>query len=127
MDRATVRAMVDRQMRAWMDEDLEAIVADFAPDGVFIAPSGRWQGHAAIRQAAVDFYRHAHQVRIELKSLLLDGDNGALEWSWNELRRSDGRRYAGHDGIIFTLRGGLIGYWREYFDTAEMAIPLPEE
>lgn len=118
MDREAVRALVERQARAWERADLDAIVADFADDGALISPGGHFQGPAAIRAAAEAFFEQLCDVRVEIMRVLLDGDAGAVEWTWSETRRADGRRATMEDGIVFTLRGDRIVRWREYFDTA---------
>ncbi len=112
------RALVERQARAWERADLSAIVADFAPDGVLISPGGRWQGHDALRAAAMSFFADAMDVQVIVTRVLLDGDAGAVEWTWSETRRADGRRRGVEDAIVFVVRDGQIVYWREYFDTA---------
>jgi uncharacterized protein (TIGR02246 family) len=113
-------ALVERQARAWEAADLDAIPADFAPDGVFISPGGRWQGPSAIREAATGFFAHAHEVQIRVKRVLVMGDQGAAEWHWRETRRATGTQHSADDAVIFELRDGKIIYWREYFDTAQM-------
>jgi uncharacterized protein (TIGR02246 family) len=55
MTRDEAVALVERQARAWERADLDAIVADFAEDGLFISPGGRWRGQVAIRAAAASF------------------------------------------------------------------------
>lgn len=115
-----VRALIERQARAWERADVEAILADFAPDCLFITPGGRWQGHAAVRAAAEAAFAAVTDVRISITRVLLDGAQGAVEWTWRETSRADGRRHTVEDGIIFELRDGRIVYWREYFDTAQM-------
>ena len=112
------RALVERQARAWERGDVAAITADFAPDGVLISPGGRWQGHDALRIAAEAFFAVSTDVQITVTRVLLDGDQGAVEWTWSETRRADGRRHTVEDAIIFVLRDDRIIYWREYFDTA---------
>jgi uncharacterized protein (TIGR02246 family) len=112
------RQLVQRVARAWEDADLDAISADFAEDGIFISPGGRWQGPAQIRQAAEAFYREACDVKVDVTRVLVMGDQGAAEWTWSETRKRDGSRHAADDGVIFELREGRIIYWREYFDTA---------
>ena len=112
------RALVERQARAWECADVAAITADFAPDGVLISPGGRWQGHDALRTAAAAFFAASTDVQVTVTRVLLDGDQGAVEWTWSETRRADGRRHTVEDAIIFALRDGRITYWREYFDTA---------
>ncbi len=110
--------MVERQARAWEQADATAIVADFAPDAVFISPAGRVQGHTALQEAAEAFFAVATDVQITISRVLLDGDQGAVEWTWCETNRADGRRRTVEDGIIFELAGDKLIYWREYFDTA---------
>lgn len=122
MTRDDVVALVKRQAAAWENEDYQAITADFAPDGVFISPGGRWQGPTAIQQAAVAFFAEAHQVKVNIVRVLFDGQHsGAVEWGWTETRRADQQEYHAEDAIIFELNAaGQIIYWREYFDTAGM-------
>jgi len=125
VNREGARALVERQARAWENEDLEAIVADFAPDGVLVSPGGSWQGLDAIRAAAEGFFAGVTDVRIEVTRVLLDGDAGAAEWTWTE-RRSDGTRRTAEDAVVFELRDGRIARWREYFDPADLDEPVQE-
>lgn len=111
-------ALVHAVARAWEDADLDAICADFAEDGVFISPGGRWVGPAAIREAATSFYRVARDVKVVVTRVLVMGEQGAAEWTWSETRIASGERHTADDGVIFELRDGKIAYWREYFDTA---------
>lgn len=111
-------ALVEQVAQAWEMGDLDAITAPFAPDGVLISPGGSWQGHLAIRKAAEEFFQSVGDVHIEVTRVLIDGDQGAAEWTWSETRLADGSHYTAEDAIIFALREGQIIYWREYFDTA---------
>jgi uncharacterized protein (TIGR02246 family) len=113
-----IRALIERQARAWEQADAEAIVADYAPDATFISPGGRLQGHQAIRAAAEAFFAAATGVEVTITRMLLDGSQGAVEWIWSETNRADGNRRTAEDAIIFELRDGKLIYWREYFDTA---------
>jgi uncharacterized protein (TIGR02246 family) len=115
---ATVASLIERQARAWERADPEAIVADFAQDGLFISPGGRWQGREAIRRAAADFFAQAIDIRVTITRLLVDGELGAVEWTWSEHRLKSGQRHTAEDAIIFQIRDDKIVYWREYFDTA---------
>ncbi|MBK9714404.1 MAG: nuclear transport factor 2 family protein [Kouleothrix sp.] len=122
MNRAEAHALVERQARAWEQADLAAIVADFAPDGVLISPGGRWQGYDALRRAAESFFAAALDVQVVVTRVLLDGDQGAAEWTWSETNRADGRRVTIEDAIIFAVRDDQIVFWREYFDSAALHI-----
>jgi uncharacterized protein (TIGR02246 family) len=50
---ADVRALIDRQVKAWNRGDLEAFCAVYAQDAVFLSPSGLTRG----RRAVLDRYR----------------------------------------------------------------------
>ena len=118
MNKEQAWALVERQARAWEQADFEAAVADFAPDGLFISPGGRWQGHEEIRQAMTLFFEGVLEVNVEITRVLIDGNQGAAEWTWSETRRADNSRHTAEDAIIFELSNEKIIYWREYFDTA---------
>ena len=118
MNSEEARALVERQAHVWEQGDLGAIVADFAPDGILISPGGRWQGYDALRQAAESVFASVIDIQVVVTRVLLDGDWGAVEWTWSETSRTDHRRITIEDAIIFGLRDNKIVYWREYFDTA---------
>ena len=116
-----VRAFLRRRIRAWEEEDLEAIIADYAPDIVHTSPGGRRVGVAAMRETNARYLAEYTAFTAELTRLLVDGDQVAIEWTWGETRRADGRRRSVDDAIIFVLRDWQIVSWREYFDTAAFA------
>ncbi len=118
MDITQVRALVERQARAWEQGNVDACVADFAADALFMSPGGRWQGHTEIRAVITAFFTTASDVKVEITRVMLDGQQGAIEWTWSEVRQSDGKRHMAEDAIIFELQDDKIVYWREYFDTA---------
>ncbi len=117
MNRQEITELIHRQARAWEQADPQAIVADFTPDGVLISPGGRWQGHAALREAAQSFFAGASSIKVAITRILVDGDQGAVEWTWSETRKATGQRHSMDDAIIFSVRDGKITYWREYIDT----------
>ena len=88
------------------------------PMDLFISPGGRWRGPAEIRTAVQAFFESAGEVKVEITRVLVDGDQGAAEWTWTETRLPSGSRHTAEDSIIFEVRDGKIVYWREYFDTA---------
>lgn len=120
MNLTQAQALVNRQARAWEQADIETVVADFAPNGCFSSPGGQWQGHTEIRQAMAAFYEQATDVKIEVKRIIISGQQGAVEWTWRELRLSDNQHHTADDAIIFEVDNqNKIIYWREYFDTAD--------
>jgi uncharacterized protein (TIGR02246 family) len=119
MDAEQTRTMVLRRARAWMERDLDAIVADFATDAVLEAPGGqRIVGREAIRANAQKWLDLLSQVTIDVTRVIAAGDEAAVEWTWTEIHRSDGSRHSAEDAIIVEIRNDQIVYWREYFDTA---------
>ncbi|MEM7030382.1 MAG: nuclear transport factor 2 family protein [Chloroflexota bacterium] len=119
MNLTQAKALVHRQAKAWEQADIETVIADFAEDGVFISPGGTWQGHKAIRKAMSDFFEQAKDVKIEILRVLVDGQQGAIEWRWREFRLTDSQYHSADDAIIFAVNAqNKIVYWREYFDTA---------
>ena len=120
MTRDEVRAFLLGRARAWREGDLDAIMADYAPDVVLIAPGVRLEGPDALRASNERYLAEYTDIDVELTRVIVDGDQGALEWTWSETRRADGRRRSVDDAIIFALRDGKIVYWREYFDTAAL-------
>jgi uncharacterized protein (TIGR02246 family) len=122
MTRDEVWELLQARACAWETGDLEAIAAGYAPDVVLIAPGGiRLEGIAALRENNARYFADYTDIRVNLTRVVLDGDEGALEWTWSETRRADGQRRSVDDAIVFVLREGKIVYWREYFDTAELA------
>ena len=119
MDGQQTRVLVERQAKAWEAQDIEAVLTDFASNGVLSSPGGRWQGHDAIREAARLFFAGVSDVQVDVTRVLLDagGTQGAAEGTWSETR-ADGSRHMAEDAIIFELPQGKIVTWREYFDTA---------
>jgi uncharacterized protein (TIGR02246 family) len=108
-----------RMAAAWLDADVSEILSLFAPDGVFISPGGRAQGHAAIAALASSFFAGSYVVEIEIRRVLADGNTGAVEWIWSEASRATSQRRDMEDAIVFELRDGQLIYWREYFDPAQ--------
>lgn len=118
MTRDEVRDFLLRRVQAWSEGDLEAIMADYAPDVVLIAPGVRHEGRDALRESNARYLAEYTDIHAELTRVIVDGDEGALEWTWSETRRADGKRRSVDDAIVFVLRDGQIVYWHEYFDTA---------
>lgn len=119
--RDEVEALVRRQAAAWTAGDAHAAAADFAEDGVLISPGGAWRGPEGVRRGVRAFLDTAAVVRIEVRRVLVDGDEAAVEWVWTERRHADGAVVTMEDAIVVGLRDGRITYWREYFDPAQTA------
>lgn len=111
-----ITQMVIRQARAWENQDAQAIADDFANSAVFIAASFEFQGKSRIKQAALDYFKGFHNTVVEIKRIIVDGNEGAVEWTWRDQNRKSGKEGYAEDAIIFKLENDKIVYWREYIE-----------
>lgn len=118
MTRDELRAFLLRRAQAWSDHDLDTIMTDYAPDIEYITPIGRFTGTAELRDQNERYLAAYTDIQVDLTRLIVDGEQGALEWTWSETRVADGLRRSVDDAIVFVIRNHKIVYWREYFDTA---------
>jgi len=117
MNRDDILALVRRQAAAWERTDAQSVSRDFAPEGVFITPSGRWQGPENIQKVAEMFFANAINIAITINRIVIDGEHGAIEWTWHETDKKTGNRHVAEDAIIFRVDLRKITYWREYIDS----------
>jgi ketosteroid isomerase-like protein len=112
-----VLALVERQARAWEQNDFEVAASDWLPDGELTSPAGRVPA-AEIEQELTDFHRRFADLQVTILKVFASPDSTsvAIEWDWEVTRRSDGVRGITHDAIIVDLVDGRIASWREYFD-----------
>ena len=102
--------------RAWERKDIAAIVAAFAPDGVYHnIPFKPVRGEEQIRKAVEKFVVAGDDMTFELLKVVCAGDTVVTE-------RIDGWTHKGERrslpvmGILeFDVEGRITG-WREYFD-----------
>jgi uncharacterized protein (TIGR02246 family) len=111
-----IRAKIAAMAEAMMRQDDDALIEHFAPDAVMITPGGRYTGRDAIYAVGKAFNQAYTNIVIVIGQVITCGDRGAVEWSFAETRRADGYTHTMEDAIVFELRGGLVSYWREYFD-----------
>jgi uncharacterized protein (TIGR02246 family) len=107
-----------RRIRAWKSEDLEAIMADYAPSVVHVTPHGERIGAESMREENQRYLDEYTDFDVKLTRLIVDGEAVALEWTWTDTRRADGLRRSVDDAIVFIVRDEKIAYWREYFDAS---------
>jgi uncharacterized protein (TIGR02246 family) len=111
-----IQQLVERQGLAWENADSEAIIADFAENGVFIAPGTTIKGKKDIKKAAEDYFKQFTDTKVKITRVFSDGKEGAVEWTWSDKNKKTGEKSLIDDAIIFELKDGKIVYWREYFD-----------
>lgn len=112
-----IRALVERQARAWEHNNFDLAAQDWLADGVLIAPAGEWPAEK-LRQVMADFHTGFIDLVVEIKNVFTsaDGSKVAIEWDWSVTRKADGARSLTQDAIIADLVDGKIKSWREYFD-----------
>lgn len=112
-----IQAMVKKQALAWSQADVSSIVEDFAPNATFIAAGYVFQGKEAIQKAAEDYFRQFTDTKVAIKRVIIDGNQGAVEWDWSDRQKQNGQLSEAEDAIIFELQDdGKIIYWREYIE-----------
>src|SRR5918999_4986956 len=112
---SAVQRMVERQARAWERNDFDLAAADWSPDGVLVAPGGRWHV-AELRRVMAEFHAGFEDLEVGIRNVFMSPDETqvAIEWDWAVSRKSDGERSVTHDAIIVSLVDGKISSWREY-------------
>lgn len=111
-----ITEMVMRQAKAWELQDAQAIADDFADDAVFIAAGFKFEDKQQIENAAQDYFRQFNQTSVEIKRIIIDEAQGAVQWDWRDQNRQTGKESYAEDAIIFELKDGKIVYWREYIE-----------
>lgn len=112
-----IRTTIEAARNAWVRQDTNALVQLFTPDGVLIVPGQQWQGHDRIRQELDRFAQSSSHVRIEIKRIIVEGNQAAVEWYYEDVEKVTGNRNQADDVIVIDFEGDRISQWREYFDT----------
>ena len=112
-----IRALIEKQALAWEQGNVSSIVEDFAPNAVFIAGGHTFQGVETIQRSAENYFRQFKETKVKIKRVIIDDNQGAVEWDWSDRHRKTGKQSEAEDAIIFELRDdGKISYWREYIE-----------
>jgi len=114
-----IRALVDRQARAWEHNDFDLAAGDWLPDGLLTSPGGEFPA-PVLRATMQEFHALYTDLVVTVTNVFAspDGSQVAIEWLWSVTRRADGARSTTADAIIVDLEDGKIKSWREYFDLA---------
>lgn len=111
-----VEAVVARAQAAWIDGDADAFANLFTPDGEFVVPGLRLRGQAAIRKLTADVSAKLTDVTIEIRRIILDEDQAAVEWYWEDTNPETGQRNRADDVVVIDFIENRIKKWREYID-----------
>ncbi|OBG29887.1 nuclear transport factor 2 family protein [Mycobacterium sp. 852002-51057_SCH5723018] len=104
----TPQEVFAQHVKAVVEGDLDAIVADYTDDSVVITPAGAFHGRDAIRAAFVALLDDLPNAAWDIKTQIFDGDLLLLEWAAEAaVNRAD-------DGVdTFVFRDGMI--WAQTF------------
>ncbi|HZR83475.1 MAG TPA: nuclear transport factor 2 family protein [Candidatus Binatia bacterium] len=115
--------LFERRRDAWLAEDLDAYLALFAPGLEFRSPvHAEPLGHAAFADLVRASNARMRPVSFDFERLAVHGDDVLAEWRIRIAERATGRivEYSGMSAC--RIAGGLIAWWREYWDPAELGL-----
>jgi ketosteroid isomerase-like protein len=115
-DSGQIRALVNRQARAWEKRDFAIAANDWLPNGELFSP-GAHVVKEDMQQAILDYFKNFTDLKVRVKEMFLseDGTRLAIQWDWTVTRKQDRKRTTTHDAILVHLVGGKIVRWNEYF------------
>lgn len=111
-----MRSLVEQARAAWVSRDVETLVQLFTADAELIVPGQRWQGQQQIRAELSQFAQQYSEVKIDIQRIIIDGNQAAVEWMYENVEQATGKCTRYEDAIILEATNGKIAYWREYFD-----------
>lgn len=110
-----IRAIIQQARDAWVNGDAIAFANLFTADGELIVPGQRWQGRPAITLETANFLNQ-FTVAIEIQATLVEGNQAALMWSWQETAKDSQQTHRAEDVIWIEFEADHIRRWREYID-----------
>ena len=119
-----INLIIQQAKNAWINGDATAFSSLFSIDGEFLVPGNRWVGREKIRKIAADFATSSSDVKIEIRRIIIEGNQAVVEWYWENTDNSTGYRNQADDVIVIDFVEGQIYRWREYIDTKT---PKPTE
>lgn len=111
-----IQSLIQSARVAWVKRDANAWANLFVPDGEMIVHGNRWVGQDAIRKSLADFAAGVAEVNIEIRRILIEGNQAAVEWHWQDQDKASGRRSQADDAIVIDFQANRIARWREYID-----------
>lgn len=116
-------ALFEDRRRAWLAEDLEGYLALWAEDMTFTSPvhAEPLRGKAAYRELIAGSLTLVRPVGFDIDHIAVHGDLVLAEWRGEIEARADGRRMAWRGMSVCEIRDGLIAWWREYWNPADLA------
>lgn len=117
MQPEAIRAIIEQAREAWISGDADGFASLFTPDGEFIVPGKHWRSRSAIREVLAGFAERYSSIHIDIRRIIVDGDQAVVEWYWEDTKNETGIRHRADDAIVVDFKDGRISRWREYIDT----------
>jgi len=117
-----IRRLIRQAGQAWIAGDADTFAGLFTSDGEFVVPGKRRQGPSAIREVLAGFAQGYSDIKIDIRRIIVDGDQAVVEWYWEDTKNATGVRNRADDAIVVDFKDGRISRWREYIDTKTPAM-----
>ncbi len=124
MSESPYEALIERFLKAWNDQDVEAVVACYTDDLYYRDPNTRGpiENPEAMRRYLRKLFDAWQMHWSTREAFRLEGKEGAAFLWHATFRKSDGDRTVEADGMdLVVLRGDRIARNEVYFDRAVLA------
>jgi len=115
MDRTEAQSLFEQRRTAWLREDVDAYLALFADDFLFVANGvERIRGRLALENAVRRSYLRFRPISWELHAIAADGPSVLSEWTVTMEERTTGVERSIRAMSICEMHDGLATCQREY-------------
>jgi uncharacterized protein (TIGR02246 family) len=111
-----IYSLIEQAKSAWIDRNADTLSQLFTLDGELVLPGESWKGRQKIREEIDKFSQQYKDVVITIHRVIIDGNQAAVEWQYEDTEIATNKRNLADDVIILEVKDGQISYWREYFD-----------
>jgi limonene-1,2-epoxide hydrolase len=114
-------ALFHGRRKAWLKEDLEAYLAFFDPGLEFQGPRGApLVGIEPYRDLVRSSLAAVRPLSFDFHHIAVHEDNVLAEWTQSVELRAHGAELVWRGMSVCEIRNGLIVWWREYYDPAQL-------
>ena len=129
--KTSITQMVIDHAKAWETGDEKLLALLLHKDVVFAYPGRRLNKEQTLED--LRFFQGAYRdTKVYIHTIIVSGDNVAVEWQFATTKKETGKREVVSDAIIGKVREGQFIIWKEYLDgrvkglQAEGTLPLEE-
>jgi limonene-1,2-epoxide hydrolase len=119
---AEARAVFERRVAAWLEEDVVGYLACWDDDLVIQMPGRTVRGRDAYEGLVRQSFAWARPRAFAIHHLAVDGDVALADWTISVNRRSDEAVVEWRGMSAAELRDGRIVWWREYYEDPEALV-----